>query len=79
MVTISGGKWTTYRTMAADAIDAAVKTGELHPVRPSCTEKLLLIGGPAYTPVTFTEVWLECLSIKSMHDCKVGQVRMLSR
>ena len=25
LVTISGGKWTTYRSMALDAVDAAVK------------------------------------------------------
>jgi len=29
MVTICGGKWTTYRLMAADAIDAAVREGGL--------------------------------------------------
>lgn len=29
LVTIAGGKWTTYRTMAKDAVDAAVE-GRLH-------------------------------------------------
>ena len=29
MVTIAGGKWTTYRAMAQDAVDMAVKSSEL--------------------------------------------------
>ena len=33
MVTICGGKWTTYRLMARDAIDAAVRAGALTPQR----------------------------------------------
>ncbi|TBW27098.1 glycerol-3-phosphate dehydrogenase/oxidase [Gramella sp. KN1008] len=29
LITITGGKWTTYRKMAEDTIDAAIKTGKL--------------------------------------------------
>jgi glycerol-3-phosphate dehydrogenase len=41
LVTVTGGKWTTYRKMAIDAVDAAAKAGGL-PVRPSRTEGLKL-------------------------------------
>ena len=43
LVTITGGKWTTYRRMAIDAIDQAVRVGGL-PARPSPTAELLLHG-----------------------------------
>lgn len=44
LVTIAGGKWTTYRRMAVDAIDAAVTAGGLRPQRPSETLELRLVG-----------------------------------
>lgn len=39
MVTICGGKWTTYRLMAKDAIDAAGREGRIaeHPTHPEAT------------------------------------------
>ena len=43
LVTITGGKWTTYRKMGADAIDAASAVGGL-PERRSPTESLALHG-----------------------------------
>lgn len=47
LVAIAGGKYTTYRVMAADAIDAAV---EYVPARvaPSVTEKVPLLGADGY-------------------------------
>jgi glycerol-3-phosphate dehydrogenase len=47
LVAIAGGKYTTYRVMAADAIDAAV---EFVPARvaPSITEKVSLLGADGY-------------------------------
>lgn len=48
LVTITGGKWTTYRRMAKDAIDAAVRRGGLAPSRASATEHLMLAGGENY-------------------------------
>jgi len=48
MVTIVGGKWTTYRLMAEDAIDAAVRDANLR-ARPSGTRSLDVVAaaGPA--------------------------------
>ncbi|CAK8675012.1 unnamed protein product [Clavelina lepadiformis] len=50
LVTIAGGKWTTYRSMATDAVDAAVKHCGLSPKRPSGTDGLILDGGYHWTP-----------------------------
>ncbi len=41
LVTLTGGKWTTYRKMGEDAIDHAAKFGELE-ARPSRTADMLL-------------------------------------
>jgi len=43
LITITGGKWTTYRKMAQDTIDAAVSTAGLT-ARPSMTTELSLTG-----------------------------------
>ena len=44
-MTITGGKWTTYRSMAIDAVDHAAIVGGL-PARPSATALLKLHGCP---------------------------------
>ena len=43
LVTITGGKWTTYRKMGADTVDRAAKVGGL-PERSSTTKELRLHG-----------------------------------
>ena len=54
LVTIAGGKWTTYRAMAADAVDAAVKScSKLPPCKESQTEDLILEGGEGWSPTFF--------------------------
>lgn len=50
LVTITGGKWTTYRQMAQDAVDHAVSAGSLQPARPCTTEQIVLTGGEDYDP-----------------------------
>jgi glycerol-3-phosphate dehydrogenase len=49
LVTIAGGKWTTYRTMARDAVDAASRTAGLIPT-PSWTSDLPLRGAQKDVP-----------------------------
>ena len=49
LVTIVGGKWTTYRKMAEDVMDIAVQVGELKPKHESHTQDLKLIGAAGYT------------------------------
>ncbi|MDT3440058.1 MULTISPECIES: glycerol-3-phosphate dehydrogenase/oxidase [unclassified Pseudofrankia] len=50
LTTVAGGKYTTYRVMAADAVDAAV-AGLANTVPPSCTEKVPLLGADGYHAV----------------------------
>jgi glycerol-3-phosphate dehydrogenase len=42
LISIVGGKWTTYRKMAVDAMAAAVRAGLFQP-RPARTEDLMLV------------------------------------
>lgn len=54
MITIAGGKWTTYRHMAQETVDKAVATFGLKPAKPKCrTDKLMLIGGHDWTPTAY--------------------------
>ena len=46
VVTVTGGKWTTYRKMAEDTIDVAAREGKLA-ASPSPTARLGLHGNPA--------------------------------
>ena len=45
LVTVTGGKWTTYRKMAQDTIDVAAREAKL-PAKPSPTARLPLRGSP---------------------------------
>jgi glycerol-3-phosphate dehydrogenase len=50
LVTIAGGKWTTYRRMAADTVDTAVAQGTLATTGPSATADLRLAGADRLDP-----------------------------
>ncbi|XP_055726696.1 glycerol-3-phosphate dehydrogenase, mitochondrial-like isoform X4 [Salvelinus fontinalis] len=52
LVTIAGGKWTTYRSMAEDTLDAAVKAHNLS-AGPSKTVGLMLEGAKDWTPTMY--------------------------
>jgi glycerol-3-phosphate dehydrogenase len=47
LVSIAGGKYTTYRVMAADAVDAGADD-LLKQVPPSCTDRVPLLGADGY-------------------------------
>jgi glycerol-3-phosphate dehydrogenase len=47
LVSIAGGKYTTYRVMAADAVDAGAED-LLKRVAPSCTDRVPLLGADGY-------------------------------
>ncbi|KAK4536408.1 hypothetical protein CDCA_CDCA08G2433 [Cyanidium caldarium] len=55
LVSIAGGKWTTYRKMAHDTVDRAIQVGDLGSrVRNKCmTEQVVLLGGHTYDPSYF--------------------------
>src|SRR5690554_5275284 len=50
LITVTGGKWTTYRLMAEDAVDLAIRQGALSPPRPCSTGDLLLTGAEGFDP-----------------------------
>ncbi|TBU06762.1 glycerol-3-phosphate dehydrogenase [Hamiltosporidium magnivora] len=47
-ITLSGGKWTTYRRMAEDAINKAIKTFKLNTKQPCVTKFIPLLGSHTY-------------------------------
>lgn len=53
LVTIAGGKWTTYRSMAEETVDAAIKACDLKPKNGCLTKGLMLEGGHNWTPTSF--------------------------
>jgi glycerol-3-phosphate dehydrogenase len=55
LITVTGGKWTTYRRMGEDAIDRAAEVGALAP-RPSVTSNLRLHGW-SESPLDFASEW----------------------
>ncbi|WP_321389078.1 FAD-dependent oxidoreductase [uncultured Desulfuromusa sp.] len=49
LLTIAGGKWTTYRKMALDTVDHAIKVFQLSAPQPTCqTEQLPILGSADY-------------------------------
>jgi glycerol-3-phosphate dehydrogenase len=65
LLTITGGKWTTYRHMAEDCVDHAATLGEL-PDRP-CVTKTLSIHGSTHTqPSTLAVYGSDATEIESL-------------
>ncbi|XP_077281332.1 glycerophosphate oxidase 1 isoform X2 [Temnothorax americanus] len=64
LITIAGGKWTTYRAMAQETIDAAIDACNLEPERPCQTDGFLLEGAQGWTPTMYIRLvqdfGLEC-------------------
>jgi glycerol-3-phosphate dehydrogenase len=50
LVVVAGGKFTTYRVMAADAVDEATRTMDAR-IPDSCTAELPLVGADGYRPL----------------------------
>ncbi|GAB4854983.1 Glycerol-3-phosphate dehydrogenase sdp6, mitochondrial [Ancistrocladus abbreviatus] len=71
LVTITGGKWTTYRSMAEDAVDAAIKSGKLSPRNECITDNLVLIGGYGWDPASFTVLAQQYVRRKKSYGGKV--------
>uniref|UniRef100_A0A915Q298 Glycerol-3-phosphate dehydrogenase n=1 Tax=Setaria digitata TaxID=48799 RepID=A0A915Q298_9BILA len=53
LVTIAGGKWTTYRHMAEETVDKVVEVANLQPVRGCVTAGLLLEGAHNWDPLLY--------------------------
>ncbi len=50
LVTIAGGKWTTYRKMAQDTVDHVVQSFDLKQAGKCSTDRIYLTGGANYDP-----------------------------
>jgi glycerol-3-phosphate dehydrogenase len=72
LVTITGGKWTTYRRMGAETIDHAVRVGALA-VRPSATETLKLHGWCERVPEEpFAVYGSDAFALQQLRDERPG-------
>jgi len=56
LVTIAGGKWTTYRQMAEETVNRAIKDCGLDPSGPCVTPGLLLEGAHDYDPLLYIKL-----------------------
>ncbi|KAI9342740.1 FAD dependent oxidoreductase-domain-containing protein [Zopfochytrium polystomum] len=56
LLTIAGGKWTTYRAMAKETIDKAIETFNLQPKGPCVTEHTLLLGSHNWSKNMFIKI-----------------------
>ncbi|RWR91579.1 glycerol-3-phosphate dehydrogenase SDP6, mitochondrial-like protein [Cinnamomum micranthum f. kanehirae] len=71
LITITGGKWTTYRSMAEDAVNAAIKSGKLKPSSGCVTNSLCIVGGEGWHPASFTVLAQQFVRMKKSHGGKV--------
>ncbi|ORX47136.1 DAO-domain-containing protein [Hesseltinella vesiculosa] len=53
LLTIAGGKWTTYRAMAMETVDKAIEVFDLKPTDVCHTDKVVLIGSTGYSNTMF--------------------------
>jgi len=70
LMLVAGGKYTTYRVMAADVVDRAAR--RLGAVRPSRTEQLPLLGADGYAAM-----WRDRADLARRHGVPVGVVEHL--
>ncbi len=73
LVVVAGGKYTTYRVMAKDAVDA-VSHGLDEKVPPSCTDSTPLVGADGYRAL-----WNARGRLASRHGVHVARVEHLLR
>jgi len=71
LVVVAGGKYTTYRVMAKDAIDA-VSHGLDGKVPPSCTDRVPLVGAEGYAAL-----WNGRHRLAAQHDLHVARIEHL--
>jgi glycerol-3-phosphate dehydrogenase len=53
LITMAGGKWTSYRRMAEEAVDQAISSAGLHASGPCRTLDLKLVGAEHFSPDIF--------------------------
>lgn len=70
LVTITGGKWTSYRSMAEDAVDSACKSAGIGGDRKSATQALRLLGSRGFVPMAWQD-------LMRRHGLSAGQAKSL--
>ncbi|ORZ25687.1 FAD dependent oxidoreductase-domain-containing protein [Absidia repens] len=53
LITIAGGKWTTYRAMAMETVDKAIEVFDLKPTDVCHTDKVMLLGSKGFSSTMF--------------------------
>jgi glycerol-3-phosphate dehydrogenase len=71
LVVVAGGKYTTYRVMAADAVDEAVRTMDAR-VPDSCTAQLPLVGAEGYRAL-----WNQRRALAATYGIHVARIEHL--
>lgn len=56
LLTIAGGKWTTYREMAEQTVDKAIETFNLKPVRGCVTKQTRLLGSHGWSKTMYVKL-----------------------
>ncbi|MCE9499191.1 MAG: glycerol-3-phosphate dehydrogenase, partial [Leptospira sp.] len=64
LITMSGGKWSTYRKMAEDLTDRVIKEGELNPANKCSTYNYPFIGATGFSE----KLWIEIQKIYSVNE-----------
>lgn len=64
MITIAGGKWTTYRLMASDTLDRAITVGDLKPDTVCKTQDTKLLGASGWSNALFLQILQEYKRLK---------------
>jgi glycerol-3-phosphate dehydrogenase len=67
LVTVAGGKWTTYRLMAEETVDAAVAAGGLTVPGKCSTHNRQLLGAKGYSAAAFAHL----AQVRHVRDCKL--------
>jgi glycerol-3-phosphate dehydrogenase len=76
LLTVAGGKWTTYRRMAQDAIDIAQTLGNL-PARPCVTMHLAIAAAAEVAPAPVLHPALPLTSTEVQRACREEMARRL--
>ena len=79
LVTVAGGKWTTYRRMAEDTLDFAIKQGLL-PARACVTREVRLRGAPAVGAVATGELarfGTDAAAVRTIAEGEAGMAERL--
>ncbi|MHC5028235.1 MAG: glycerol-3-phosphate dehydrogenase/oxidase [Planctomycetota bacterium] len=71
LVTVAGGKWTTYRNMAEDVVDHAAMLGQLEP-RPCTTNELMIHGAIDPTSDELAFYGSDAAGVRSLMDAEDG-------